>query len=67
MEFLNLSIVKSDVHFLVAGVFDLVGLNVTVSPWSKQTKYVSSPRWPKYTKNAKTNGDPLGNRIRAGT
>ena len=58
MEFLNLSIVKSDVHFLVAGVFDLVGSNVTVSPWSKQTKYFSSSRWPKYTKNAKNEWRP---------
>ena len=36
----------------------LVGSNVTVSPWSKQTKYLSSPRWPKYTKNAKNEWRP---------
>ena len=49
---------KSDVHFLVAGIFDLVGSNITVYPWPKQTKYVSSPRWPKYPKNSKNEWRP---------
>ena len=38
MEFLNLSIVKSDVHFLVAGIFDFGGVECHYIPMVKTNK-----------------------------
>ena len=38
MEFLNLSIVKSDVHFLVAGIFDFGGVGCYYIPMAKTNK-----------------------------